>query len=128
MNNILFIDPVPKCEVSRYWSILDLGIINLRKNEIFKSVIPSKMFEAMGMGIPILHAVQGESAEIVSRTGAGRVIEPENPELLCRELIKLSQNSSVLEEMGKNGQTASCEFDRKILANQMRVILKGLTG
>lgn len=127
LKNIDFLDAVPKPDVSRYWSILDIAIINLRKNELFKSVIPSKMFEAMGMGIPILHAVQGESAEIVLNVGAGRVVEPENPKLLCEELIELSQNLSVLEKFSKNGQKASLEYDRKKLGENMRIILESLT-
>ena len=127
LKNIIFLDTVPKSEVTRYWSILDIAIINLRKNDVFKSVIPSKMFEAMGMGIPILHAVQGESAEIVSSTGAGIVVEPENSNFLCAELLQLSQNLGILTKMSQNGQSASFAFDRKKLADNMRVVLEGLT-
>ena len=127
LKNVSFLDAVPKSAVTRYWSILDIAIINLKKNELFASVIPSKMFEAMGMGIPILHAVQGESADIVSSAGAGRVVEPENPKLLYEELLDLSRNLNLLEEMSKNGQKVSLEYDRKKLGESMRVVLKSLT-
>lgn len=127
LKNIAFLDNVRKDEVVRYWSILDLAIINLKKNEAFKSVIPSKMFEAMGMGIPILHAVHGESAEIVLSTGAGIVVEPENSKLLSEEILRLSRNLNTLEEMSQNGQAASLKFDRGLLAGMMHTVLKNLT-
>ena len=85
------------------------------------------MFEAMGMGIPILHAVRGESAEIISITGAGTVVEPENSQLLCEKILMLSQNLDMLKKMSQNGQAAALEFDRKKLSECMRVVLENLT-
>ncbi|MCB1815367.1 MAG: glycosyltransferase family 4 protein, partial [Candidatus Competibacteraceae bacterium] len=76
LDNVVFIDSVPKHEVVRYWSLLDVSIIHLRKTELFTTVIPSKLFECMGMGIPVLHGVAGESAEIVQREDCGQVFEP----------------------------------------------------
>ena len=70
---VVFVDSVPKDEVVRYWSLLDVSIIQLKKTELFTTVIPSKLFECMGMGIPVLHGVAGESAEIVEREGCGQV-------------------------------------------------------
>ena len=54
ISNVIFVDTVSKDEVVRYWSLLDASIIHLRKTELFTSVIPSKLFECMGMGIPVL--------------------------------------------------------------------------
>jgi glycosyltransferase involved in cell wall biosynthesis len=79
LTNVVFVDSVSKDQVSRYWSLLDVSIIHLRKTELFETVIPSKLFECMGMGIPVLHGVGGESAGIVEREGVGVVFEPENP-------------------------------------------------
>ena len=42
--NVTFIDSVPKEQVARYWSLLDVSIIHLRKTDLFTSVIPSKLF------------------------------------------------------------------------------------
>ena len=67
LDNILLLEQVSRAEVIRYWSILDLAIIHLKKSDLFKTVIPSKMFECMAMGIPILHGVEGESADIIEK-------------------------------------------------------------
>lgn len=119
LKNVTFIDMVPKSEVVKYWSILDVSIINLINNDIYKSVIPSKVFESMSMGIPILHTVQGESAEIIKNNGAGIVIQPENPTEMARELINLYQNPKALMSLSQNGQRAAAGFDRKNLAHDM---------
>ena len=50
----------------------------------------SKLFECMGMGIPVLHGVAGESADIVEREDIGLVFEPENVEALCDGLLRLA--------------------------------------
>ena len=66
LKNLLFIDTVSKDQVVRYWSILDYSIIHLKDKKLIETVIPSKMFESIGMGIPILHGVKGESASMVA--------------------------------------------------------------
>jgi hypothetical protein len=61
-----------------------VSIIHLRKTPLFTTVIPSKLFECMGMGIPVLHGVMGESAKMVEKHGVGMLFEPENADALCR--------------------------------------------
>ena len=69
--NVSFLKSVPKSQVLRYWSLLDVSVVHLRKTDLFKSVIPSKIFESMGMAIPIIHGVEGESAEIIYKNKVG---------------------------------------------------------
>ncbi len=126
LGNVIFIDSVPKEEVVRYWSILDVSIIHLRKTDLFTTVIPSKLFECMGMSIPILHGVAGESAEIVTREGAGLVFEPENPADLCDKLLRLQRDEDFYNELKKNCLAAASRYDRSVLADKMLGILKDI--
>lgn len=123
LKNVTFLASVPKAEVVSYWSIIDISIISLKNTELFKSVIPSKMFESMSMGIPILHAVSGESAKIIDNTGAGIPVEPENSSAIADEVIRLSQDNAALAVLGRKGQIASESFDRTRLANEMLKVL-----
>ena len=123
LKNIIFIDSVLKDEVPRYWSLLDVSIIHLKKTELFTTVIPSKMFECMGMGIPILHGVAGESAEIVEKEGAGLVFEPENAVELQEKLLLLRDDADLYDRLKKNGLMAAKNYDRSVLAEQMLEIL-----
>ncbi len=124
LKNVLFIDSVPKEEVPHYWSLLDASIIHLKKTDLFKTVIPSKLFECMGMGIPILHGVAGESAEIVEQEGVGLVFEPENGEALCDALISLAGDTKRLQQLRENCLAAAHQYDRKQKAKEMEKVLQ----
>jgi hypothetical protein len=126
LDNLTFVDTVPKDEVQRYWSILDVAIIHLKKVELFQTVIPSKLFESMAMGVPVLHGVMGESAEIVEKERVGLLFEPENAHDLCEKLLFLAANPKVRAELGRNARRAASRFDRSLLAEQMLKILERL--
>jgi glycosyltransferase involved in cell wall biosynthesis len=124
--NVIFIDSVPKEEVPRYWSLLDVSIIHLRKTKLFTTVIPSKLFECMGMGLPVLHGVAGESATIVESEHAGIVFEPENAAQLVASLERLSSDGALLDKLRANGLSAACRYDRSALAKEMLRSLESL--
>ena len=119
LANVTFLDSVPKADVVRYWSLLDASVIHLRKTELFASVIPSKLFESMAMGIPVLHGVRGESAAIVEREGAGLTFAPENAGQLRDRLIELAQDRQLAARLSASGLAAAGRYDRRRLASRM---------
>lgn len=121
LENLIFIDTVSKAEVADYWSLLDVSIIHLKRDPLFEKVIPSKLFECMAMGIPVLHGVLGESAEIVSRLGVGKTIAPDNSQVLAQELFNLSMNAQQLQQMKEVALDAAKQFDREHLAKSMLI-------
>lgn len=119
IDNVLLLGRVPRDEVIRYWSILDIAIVHLRRSDLFKSVIPSKLFECMALGIPVLHGVEGESADIVNQTGIGFSIEPENPDSLASAISGLMNEPDRLVAFREAGPKAAQEYDRAVLAARM---------
>jgi glycosyltransferase involved in cell wall biosynthesis len=128
LDNVIFVDSVSKDQVVRYWSLLDASIIHLKKDELFTTVIPSKLFECMGMAIPVLHGVQGESAGIVEREDVGLLFEPENTEALVDGLRRLADDPELLARFKANGPQAAQRYDRSTLAAGMLQILKTQVG
>ena len=126
LENLIFIDTVSKSEVADYWSLLDISIIHLKKDPLFEKVIPSKLFECMAMGIPVLHGVLGESAEIVSRLGVGKVTTPDNSQVLAQELLNLSRNTPELTQMKEAALKSANQFDRRALGEDMLTILRAI--
>jgi glycosyltransferase involved in cell wall biosynthesis len=124
LDNVIFVDTVPKEQVARYWSLLDVSIIHLRKTELFTTVIPSKLFECMGMGIPVLHGVAGESAAIVEREGVGLVFEPESVPQLVAGLLRLRNDIELRRQLRDAGLAAARHYDRRELALRMLRALK----
>ena len=119
ISNVTMLDSVPKDQVVRYISILDLSLINLRKSELFKTVIPSKMFENAGMQIPIIMGVQGEAQEMLEEYGAGLCFEPENEADFNAKLQQLLSNPDLYERCRTGGAEMSRDYDRKALADKM---------
>lgn len=124
LKNVTFVDSVPKADVVRYWSLLDTSIIHLRNTPLFTTVIPSKLFECMAMGIPVLHGVRGESAQIVESNGAGLVFEPENAIELGQQLRELADNPTLRASFRESGLAAANKYDRKQLAARMLAVIE----
>ena len=126
LENVIFVPSVPKGEVARYWSVLDAAVIHLKRDDLFRTVIPSKLFEAMGMGLPVLHGVEGESAEIVTRHDVGLPFTPEDPVDLVRALRVMAEDAGAMTRWRENALKGAREFDRSALAQKMLSVLSGL--
>jgi hypothetical protein len=77
----------------------------------------------MGMGIPVLHGVAGESAHIVQNEGIGIVFEPENASQLAKCLLDLKQDQGALKRFSVQALAAAPHFDRRILAREMLMVI-----
>ena len=128
LQNVVLIDSVPKSQVVAYWALLDASIIHLRKNALFDTVVPSKLFESMGMGIPVVLGIGGEAAKIVQQEDVGLVFEPENAEALCDVLVQISRSPDLKQRFRSNCLKASARYDRKVLARRMLTILDFAAG
>lgn len=124
IGNVTMLDSVPKTEVSRYISILDLALINLRKSDLFKTVIPSKIFENAGMEIPIIMGVEGEAKKIVEEYNAGLCFEPENEEDFIHNLNRLLTDADFYARCKEGCKRLSVDFDRKRLADNMLKVIE----
>lgn len=128
LGNVMFLESVPKDQVVRYWSLLDVSVIHLRNTDLFTTVIPSKLFECMGMGLPVLHGVAGESADIVRLEQVGEVFESENAQQLVDGLLRMRDQSDTFASYQRNGLAAAKRYDRKNLAQTMLQVLMNLKG
>ncbi|KAA5602529.1 glycosyltransferase family 4 protein [Blastochloris sulfoviridis] len=128
LANVFFVDSVPREDVVRYWTLVDISIIHLKRTELFETVIPSKLFECMAMGIPILHGVAGESAELVTRENVGLVFEPEDDAALANHIIKLAHDPALRRQLSQGCIAASRAYDRTALAQEMLETLKRTCG
>lgn len=125
-KNVTMLDSVPKSEVKRYISILDVCLINLRKSPLFTTVIPSKIFENAAMEKPILMGVEGEAQQIVESYGAGVCFEPENESDFNDKLAQL-QDEEFYGKCKDGCKRLAGDFDRTKLATDMLCILNGVT-
>ena len=125
LKNCTFLDFVPKSEISRYISITDVALVNLKKSETFKSVSPSKIFENAAMKKPILLGVEGESSQIVNSYKAGECFIPEDKNDFLTKLDKIYRKiESGRNSYGDGLSRLANDFNRKDLARRMLALIK----
>lgn len=126
ITNITFLDSTSKDEVPNVLSLMDVSLVPLKKSDLFKTVIPSKIFENSAMQIPILLGVEGESAELVKSFSAGLCFEPENKTDFLEKLKLLKENKDLYLKCQEGCLSLAKSFDRKKMASDMRKQLNQL--
>jgi glycosyltransferase involved in cell wall biosynthesis len=117
LNNVTFIDEQPRASLPAYYRASDVSLVPLKRLPVFKKVLPSKLFELMGAGCPIICSVEGEAADLVTRAGAGLCIEPENRDSLIAAISGLRAATGLRRQLGLNGQRfAKTHYLRSALA------------
>ncbi len=117
LPNVAFRDSIPRAEVAALYRAADVCLVPLRAVPLFRSFIPSKMFEILACGRPILASLEGEAAEILAASGAAVVVPPEDVEALARELARLAADPAARADLAARGRPYVAEhFDRRALA------------
>lgn len=105
IENVYFFESVTKNKMPEIIAAIDIAIIPLKKLELFKGAIPSKIFENLAMKKPILLGVEGEAKELfIDEGNCGLAFEPENAENLSRKILQLYENRNLLLQLGENGR------------------------
>jgi glycosyltransferase involved in cell wall biosynthesis len=124
LTNVSFIEPVPKEEISRYISIIDVALVPLKKSDTFKTVFPSKIFESCAMKKPILLGVDGQARDIVEGYNVGLYYEPENKEMFLEKAMEMIVDKNKFTVFQENCLNLTKDFDRSTLAKDMLHILR----
>jgi glycosyltransferase involved in cell wall biosynthesis len=124
LQNAIFLDPVSKEEIPRYLSVIDAALVPLKKSETFKTVIPSKIFEAAGMRKPILLGVEGEAEAIIKKYQAGICFEPENEADFLAAVKRLKEDPEICKKLQEGCAGLARNYDRTVLAGRLLNILK----
>jgi glycosyltransferase involved in cell wall biosynthesis len=104
-------------------------LIHLAKRELFGTVIPSKIFETLAMGRPIIAGVRGEARRIVMDAGAGIAMEPECPESLVAALETLAGNPALMRRLSQAGrQYVAKHYSRDVLARMFLQLSSRIAG
>jgi glycosyltransferase involved in cell wall biosynthesis len=124
LTNVQFIDQQPKARVPLFYAACDLGLVTLRDTPLFQEVLPSKIFEYLGMERPIVLAVGGEARKVVEAAGAGEYVPPGDSAALAAAVRRLAADRGRLAAMGRAGRAHVLEhFDRKKLAADYLAVL-----
>jgi len=127
LTNVRLIPRQPKERMPALWSVCDVALVPLRDNPVFATVIPSKIFESMGMGVPILMSLpDGEATRIVRETGAGVCVPPEDPRAMADAIVDLAEHPERVARLRAAARAAAPQFSRDQLAARMAGILEAV--
>lgn len=127
MSNVIFIDSQPKHMIPKFYNSSDICLIPLKNIELFKTFIPSKMFEIMSCGTPIVASLEGEAANILNASESALVVEPDNIDEIVTAIIKLKENKDLYNEMKESGPIfVEKNYSRKKLAKKYIDIISNI--
>ncbi len=129
LDNVRFIDQQPREQIPAYICASDACLVTLKKNEVFKTVIPTKMLEFMSCARPVILGVDGRARKILEDARAGIFVEPENSEQIANAVIQLSSSAELRARLGHNGRRHIIQhFSRAETARAYISILEDLLG
>ncbi|ALN63297.1 glycosyl transferases group 1 family protein [Lysobacter antibioticus] len=113
LSNVRMIPRQPKEMMPKLWSLCDISLIPLRNNPVFSGVIPSKLFEGMGMGIPALMSLpRGEATRIVETTDCGVCVPPEDAEAMAAAILALVEDPGRMRRLRDSSLAAAPSYSR----------------
>lgn len=126
LTNTFFHPQVPITNITPYLNISDVLLVSLKNDVVFDTFIPSKMFDFMACGKPIILSVNGEARRIFEEAQAGIYVRPENFYELSTAIIKLYENPELCCRCGENGRSYVIKnFSRQEQAQKLeKVFLK----
>ncbi len=129
LDNMHFVDQLPQHEALNYIASSDICLVPLRKAELFKETVPSKLYEIMACGKPVVLGVDGEARELLEAASAGVFVEPEDSEALAAAVLRLAEDAELRSRCGKNGRRFVVEhYDKRTIADQYLSLLSSLVN
>lgn len=124
LDNVIIAPPQPKDAMPRVWSLCDVALIHLKDSPVFAEVIPSKMFEAMAMGLPLLLvAPRGEASRIVEREDAGVCVPAADPASFAKTVRRLAGDADGRRRFAEKALEAAPRYSRERQATDMMKVL-----
>jgi len=104
LDNVTFVPQQSRNRVAEYYAASDVCLVPLRKTELFTKNIPSKIYEVMAAGKPIVIGTNGESRRLVEGAEAGIAVAPEDADDLAAKIVYLAEHRDESRRLGDNGR------------------------
>ena len=125
LSNVTFVDRQPKSRIVDYWSLCDLALVHLKNHPTFSEVIPSKIFEAMALGLPIVYCgPESDGSRIVTGEKVGIHVESSSPEFLKRAIEDLSENKNLMKAFSEKAGEVILNYTRDQQAHNFMDVIK----
>lgn len=125
LTNLCFTGRLAKADIPEVLAAVDACLVHLRKEPLFESVLPSKIFETAAMGRPILLGLRGAARTLIERAGCGVCFEPEDAEGLVAATLQLAGDPALRAALGRAGREYfTRHYDQDVLASRYLTLLR----
>jgi glycosyltransferase involved in cell wall biosynthesis len=134
MDNVLFYPSQPASRMPEILTAMDISLITLKRHKLFRGTLPSKLFEAIGAGIPVVAAVEGEAKSLVEASSGGLVVEPENTSEMAEAILRLYRDPGLRRRISADGRDyVAAHYNREVIAGRfesllLTIVSNGLVG
>lgn len=119
LSHVQFFGARPRAQIPGLLAASDLVAVVLKRSDLFRHVIPSKMFEIMGCARPILLGVQGEAAQILEAAQAGWAVPPEDVDAMTEAIVAAADDPQGRRQRAESGRRyVEAHFSRDGLADR----------
>lgn len=129
LSNVVMLPSQPKESIVEYWRLCNVSLVHLKDDPVFKTVVPSKIFEAMAMGLPILFAgPEGEASSIIEQEGCGVCVPSERPQVLADAVLHLLEDPELVSQLSAASARAAKDHTRQQQATEFLAVLRPIAG
>jgi len=103
LKNVVFLPVQKKEELIKLIKKTSVCLVPLKNDPLFRNAIPSKMFEYMACGRPVIASISGEVEKILNSAKSGSIAMPEDANSIADSILYYYNNRGKIIEQGQNG-------------------------
>jgi glycosyltransferase involved in cell wall biosynthesis len=129
LHNVSFSGLQPRERIPAFIRASDACLVLLKRSDLFRTVIPSKMLEFMACARPVIVGVAGQAQKMVAESGAGIFIEPENAAALVEAVVTMHRSPQLCAEYGLAGRRyVQANYSRATMATKYLEVIRRVVG
>jgi glycosyltransferase involved in cell wall biosynthesis len=127
LRNVLFLPAQETWRMPAILKAVDISIVPLRRAELFKGALPSKLFEALAAGTPVVGSVEGEARILIEEAEGGLVVEPENPQAMAEAILRLYHDPTLRSTLSDRGRNYILKnYNRRTIGEKLERLLRSI--
>jgi glycosyltransferase involved in cell wall biosynthesis len=126
LDNVSFLPSQKKESLIQIIKKASVCLVPLKNEPLFRHAIPSKLFEYMACGRPVIVSIEGEVEKIIKRANSGLIATPEDADSIAKQILYYYNNRGKIDYHGQNGVLYVTENVRKetLLSDALYSIMK----
>ena len=127
LDNVVFTGPLPRSQALRALADAPITVVPLVAS--IEDSLPTKLFDAMLVGTPIVLSASGEAQRLVERAAAGITVTPGDPRALADGIVALLDDAGKRAGFAANGPAfVRANYDRAAVMTALAGRLRALSS